>query len=274
MSENKNSQYDAGLIVKEVHDFHGQSIRVSNSKSIADKFYTHFRVTYNDEDLPTQVVYYRGTKSHKTTIVCSDDVSSSLQSTYIILRSAPNNKKYHLWFNVDNLGVDPSPTDSTGIEISISQNDSASLIAFAIKIIINSLYKDYFVANSQNAVVEILTKDFGVVNNSENFVPSFSIQNVAGEQIQTNKIIIDYEGSDPYYNGQVLKGYRLNVFTGEFENNEPALDVIWDSMITTFPSLVSELYTYRFNGTIVQTVLVTYTTAQKSVISSIQKTRL
>lgn len=273
MSDNKNSQYDPSLIVKDVHDFHGQSIRVSNSKSIADKYYTHFRITYNEDSLPTQVIYYRGTKSHKTSVICVADISNSLQSDYITINSAPDNKKFHIWFNVGGLGVDPAPADSTGIEVPVSTNETAPIIAFAMKLIINSLFGQYFSASVQGSVVDIITKDFGVVDNSQSFATGFTISNSTGEQETVNKITIDYRGADPYYNGQLLKDYRFNVFTGEFEHNEPALDVVWDSMVTTFPSLTSELYTYSFNSTTVQTVLVEYTTTQKNVISSIQKTR-
>ncbi len=273
MSDNKNSQYDPGLIIKDVHDFHGQSIRVSNSKSIANKYYTHFRITYNSDSLPTQVIYYRGTKSHKTTIVCANDISNSLQSDYILINSAPDNKKFHIWFNVNGAGINPTIPNSTPIEIPINTNDSAGIIAIAIKLIVNSLFSEYFSASVQGSVVEIITKDFGVVDNSQNFATGFNVVNSVGEQEVVNKISIEYRGADPYYNGQLLKDYRFNVFTGEFEHNEPALDVVWDSMVTTFPSITSELYTYRFDSVIVQTVLVTYTTAQKNIISSIQKTR-
>lgn len=273
MANNKNSQYDSGLIAKEVHDFYGQSIRVSNSKSIADKYYTHFRITYNAESLPIQVIYYRGTKSHKTVISCAADVSGSLQSDYILVRSAPDNKLFHIWFNADGIGTEPVIANSTGIEIPINSNDSAVIVATAIKLIVNSLYSDYFQANVINSVVEITTANFGVVDNSQAFATGFSLLNELGDQELVNKINIEYRGADPYYNGQLLKDYRFNVFTGEFEHNEPSLDPVWDSMNTTFPTLTSELYTYSFDGDIVQTVLVQYTNAVKNVILSIQKTR-
>jgi hypothetical protein len=273
MSENKNSQYDPGLIVKEVHDFHGQSIRVSNSRSIADKYYTHFRVTYNSDALPTQVIYYRGLTPHKTTVVCAADVANSLQSDYILIRSAPDNKLFHIWFNVSGLGVNPAPAGSTGIEIPINTGDSAAIVATAIRLVVNSLFSEFFVVSSYNSVVEVVTTNNGVVNNSQNFATGFVLTNVAGTQELVNKLNIEYQGADPYYNGQLLKGYRFNVFTGEFEHNEPALDIVWDNMQTTFPTITSELYTYRFDGVIIQTVLVTYTTAQKNIILSVQKTR-
>lgn len=52
-----------------------------------------------------------------------------------------------------------------------------------------------------------------------------------------------------------------------------ATEVKWDQLNTTFPSITSELYTYKLNDVVVMTVLVEYTTAQKVTISSIQKTK-
>lgn len=273
MAQNENSQYDPGLIVKEVHDFHGQSIRVSNSKSIADKYYTHFRIVYNADFLPIEVTYFRGTKSHKTTIICAADVANSLQSDYILLRSAPDERLFHIWFNVNGLGVNPAPANSTGIEVPINTGDSAPIVATAIRLIVNSLFGSFFKATSNGSVVELETVGLGVVANSQSFATGFVLTNETGTQELVSKINIEYRGPDPYYNGQILKNYRFNVFTGEFEHNEPSLEVPWDNLQTTFPSITSELYTYRFDGQIVQTVLVTYTTAQKNIILSVQKTR-
>jgi hypothetical protein len=52
-----------------------------------------------------------------------------------------------------------------------------------------------------------------------------------------------------------------------------ATEVKWDQLNTTFPSVTSELYTYKLNTIVVMTVLVNYTTAQKTTILSIQKTK-
>jgi hypothetical protein len=48
----------------------------------------------------------------------------------------------------------------------------------------------------------------------------------------------------------------------------------WDDMVTTFPSSVTELHTYKRNNVVVQTTLITYTNSSKTVISRIQKTRV
>lgn len=48
----------------------------------------------------------------------------------------------------------------------------------------------------------------------------------------------------------------------------------WDDFLVTFPSSTQELHTYKRNNVTVQTVLTTYTSAAKSQISRIQKTRV
>lgn len=50
--------------------------------------------------------------------------------------------------------------------------------------------------------------------------------------------------------------------------------VDWDLIETTFPSNETELYTYKKDMVVVQTVLVTYENNNKKIIISISKTRL
>ncbi len=49
--------------------------------------------------------------------------------------------------------------------------------------------------------------------------------------------------------------------------------VEWDEIVTTFPATNQELFTYKLETVIVQTVLVTYETDQKKTIIKIEKTR-
>jgi hypothetical protein len=277
MANNKNSQFDPGLIVKDVHDYHGQSIRVSDTRSVISSYYTHFRAEYNLENQPTEVSYFRGSEPHKTTLGCVSDVSRSLQNTYIKLYSSPDNKPFHIWFNVDNLGVDPAPENSTPIEIQINANDPASVIAMAISLTLNTLHKGDFSASRVNSAVDVKTIGLGLVTSSSNFGTGFTISNTGGSQELVGFVQIDYEAGHPVYKGQTLKNYRFNLFTGQFEHREeatvPLNEVLWDEIATTFPSDVSELYSYKYNSSSVQDVLVTYADPTKKLIVSIQKTR-
>jgi hypothetical protein len=277
MANNKNSQYDPGLIVKEVHDFHGQSIRISDTRSVISSYYTHFRAEYNQDNQPTEVSYFRGSEPHKTMLGCVSDVDGSLQDTYIILYSAPDNNPFHIWFNVDNLGVNPISENSTPIEIQINSNDSASVVAMAVSLTLNTLFKDDFTVSRMNSVIDIKTTGFGIVTNSSNFGTGFTIANTSGAQELVGFIEISYNNSNPVYKGQTLKNYRFNLFTGQFEHREeatiPLNEVLWDEIATTFPSDISELYVYKYNAQTVQDVIVTYADPTKKLIVSVQKTR-
>lgn len=279
MSEIKtNSFYDTGQIFKEVHDFHGKTLRVSDSRSVVGQFYTHFRVEYTANNLPSEVSYFRGTQSHKTTIGCVSDLNGSLQNKYIKIFSAPDNKAFHLWFNVDGEGVAPVIADSTPIEIPINSNDDALVIAMAISLVVNTLYKHSFSVTRINSVVEITTVGLGIVTNSQDFDTGFALVNIPGKQELISSISIGYDGQDPIYRGQVLKNYIFNVFSGQFELKEDLsstiVEVSWDEIATTFPAANQELYTYKNNSVAVQETLVTYADSTRKQIVSIQKTRL
>lgn len=279
MSEIKNSSfYDTGQIFKEVHDLHGKTLRVSDSRSVVGQFYTHFRVSYTNDNLPSEVSYFRGTQSHRTEIGCISDVDGSLQNKYIKIFSAPDNKAFHLWFNVDGLGTAPVIENSTPVEIPINSNDDSFVIAMAIYLILNTSYKNEFYVTRANSVVEIATVGLGVVTSSSDFQTGFAISNVLGKQETISNIKIGYEGQHPVYKGQVLKNYIFNVFSGQFELKEDlsstAIEVSWDELSTTFPAENQELYTYKNNSVPVQETLVTYVDATKKQIVSVQKTRL
>lgn len=50
-------------------------------------------------------------------------------------------------------------------------------------------------------------------------------------------------------------------------------EVDWDRVETTFPSATSELYTYKKDSVIIQTVLITYDSPSKKTILLMEKTR-
>jgi hypothetical protein len=56
-------------------------------------------------------------------------------------------------------------------------------------------------------------------------------------------------------------------------NKQDATSVTWDEINTTFPTTVTELYTYKYQSNTVQTILVTYDSTSKKIIVSVHKTR-
>ena len=81
------------------------------------------------------------------------------------------------------------------------------------------------------------------------------------------------------YESQVLKNgqadqtdYEANILPSI--TNKISTEPDWDDFITTFPTTVSELHTYKRGDDVVQTVLISYSSASKSQILRIQKTRV
>lgn len=227
---NKNSQYDSGLVVKEVHDFYGQSLRTLDTRSLVDEYYTHLRAEYNVSNNPVEVTYFRGTKAHKTSF---NAVSASLLGgTYFTVYSAPDNQKYAIWFNLDGASVQPTVANAKYIEVSISTGDSPEIVAFALSLVVN-LYKEQFVATRNGQNVEIKTVGLGVVTNSDPGTTPFTFLQMIGEQEVVSFVELSYDGSDPIYEGQVLKGYTYDIYSGKFTQkvsiNVDNIDVNLDS---------------------------------------------
>jgi hypothetical protein len=72
-------------------------------------------------------------------VLCSPDVSLSLQNKYFTIRDADDDK-HHVWFNVNGAGADPAPASSTGHPVAIATNASASTIAAAIATALSGAY--------------------------------------------------------------------------------------------------------------------------------------
>jgi hypothetical protein len=268
---NPNSPYDAGIIVKDVHDYYGKSIRTTNARSIVGGYYTHFRAEYDDYSRPINVRYYRGTKAHFTKF----DINSTigLSGTYFIIRSAPDDKQWVVWFNEDDSATEPVVTNANFIEINYSSADSPQIVAFAIALTINTLNKEQFFVTRNGINIEIRTADLGEVSDSSEGTSPLLFTQTAGTQELVQKIELTYDGADPIYNGQTLKNYHYNIYSATFELKQFNLEEEWDELQTTFPSPETELFTYLKNTMPIQTVLVTYQDATKSQIVTIQKTR-
>ncbi len=271
--QDKLSQFDPGQVLKDVHDFEGGFLRTSDVRSVVPSYYSHFSATYNSSNQPTNVIYYRGTKQQYTTVITEDDVSSSLNNKYFYIFSNPDNRKYHIWFNVNNAGTDPSPSNSTPIEINIAENDSRFTIAIAIRLVINSLFKDVFYASNQGAVVELKTIKEGVVNPSMDVNTGFDLVSTPGEQVVVSSITIDYIGNNPVYNGQELKGYSYDIYSGKFVpassngiNGDTGLleGVQYDDIQATYPTSSTEVYSYYLDTVLQAAIEVSYTDSTKN----------
>ena len=259
-------------VLREVSDLYGKSIRVSDAHSVIDRYFSHFRADYDIKGNPTRVKYYQGLQARSTAFTLG--MAATLGGKYFKLFTAPDNHLVTVWFNLDGANSQPTiPNTFRYIEISLNSSDDSYMLGLALKMVIDGLYPNYFYTVLDDGLqIQIITSQMGECSPSESGTSGFVFTQVAGSQELVQDIEILYNGKDPFYNGQVLKNYRFNVFTGKFEHKEEPVDVLWDEIITTLPSNTTELYTYKLNSVIVQTILVTYQTASKSLIISIQKT--
>lgn len=257
------SQYDLGLVLKDVHDFDGQFLRVADVRSVISGYYSHFNVSYNVDNNPEIIEYYVGTQPHISHITFVNDNAGDLNNTYFTIRSNPDNQKYHIWFNVDNTGVDPAPIGSIGIEIPIAANDNSNVISYAVEYVIKNFYSGVFDAYRKNGSIEIRTRQFGIIDGSVDFNTGVSISNVQGDQRLVKKLEIEYSSGDPVYQGQVLKGYYFDVYSGKFEKSISVdiddIDVAVGGHATRRTALVSEDYLNVDLDTTLFTEVISYT---------------
>lgn len=215
---NTNNQYNVGTIVKEVTDHYGQSVRVTDTDSIISGYFTHFRATYNGSNNPTEVSYYRGTEAYKTTITFS--AAATLNNKYFVIHSAPSEQVYVVWFDVDGTGSAPVYA-GTKIRIQVSVADSAEIVAAMVKLTIDSLYSDVFTTGMRNgASLEIATTELGEAPDSFDVDTGFAFSLDQGAQELVTKITITYSGVDPVFQGQILKDYSYDIYSGKFVKNQ------------------------------------------------------
>lgn len=109
-------------------------------------------------------------------------------------------------------------------------------------------------------------------------VSSKSLQIFLGETRSDyyNLLAIDgpvtYECNVLKDNGTDQQDYELNI--APTITSKISTEPDWDDFIVTLPSNTQELHTYKRNDVTVQTVLTTYTSAAKTQILRIQKTRV
>lgn len=290
------SQYDGQQVLKDVHSLPGHYLRTRDAFAVVTSYFDSFNVDYNTDGNPSVIQYYVGISAHLTTIGVLSDENSSLAGTGFILSSGRKEKRYAVYYTVGGVGTPPSLEGVVNLEVPLEPNDTAQIIALATKAALDSTGD--FTTTRSNSVLEIEACKLGVTNNTIGINTNFLIQNLAGSDKKVDNVCLTYsQEGHPIWQGQELKNHRYNVYTAKFEvdadlrteigsldsevvynknqlNVIEADTVIWDEINTTFPTISSDLFTYSYQGEVVQTILVTYQNGSKDVILSVIKTRL
>jgi len=224
----KGSHYNADLALKEASDIHGRSLRVIDSRSLADQHYTHFRADYNLENAPTQVIYYRGTNNHITRVTPTS--STSLNNKYFTIFTAPDQKQHTIWFNIAGAGTQPIvPNTHQYTEIAMISLEPALIVAVTLELTINSTLGAHFTVERSGTGLTITPTSLGETTNSSAGTSGFSITNTPGAQDVVADIEIEYNANkNPIYKGQELRGMIFNLFSGKYENKQASISSVAD----------------------------------------------
>lgn len=88
--------------------------------------------------LQGDILYFVATAiAEVSTIECVADVAGSLNDTYFYINTPEN--EYYVWFNADAGGTDPEVAGKTGVEVAISEDDTADTVAAAVKTALDAL---------------------------------------------------------------------------------------------------------------------------------------
>lgn len=202
LNKKKQSQLDLGGVLRSAHDDPSQSLRTVNGITEVPSSYSRVELTYNASNSVTRAVFYEGTLAQTTEIVTNADSGGSLNNTYFVLYSENNESKYHVWYNVDNLGTDPAPVGSIGIEIAIAANDSAEIVALATELSLKYI-KDFCVQRINKKLL-IENSRNGACTASSDISTGFILTTIQQGTEQLLKVIdIPYDGKTRYlYNTQ------------------------------------------------------------------------
>lgn len=213
------SQLDPGAVLRDAHSYPGHYLRVRDALTLVKQHYDYLTATYSG-NLPTQVKYYVGLNPHITKINAVADTAGSLNNKYFFIYEGRSARKFHVWYNVNGAGVDPAPPNSTGIEVGVNTNDASAIVAYASELVLNSsLYREYFTAKRAGSQLVITANKAGVTSDSLDVDTGFTVLNQQGTSQLVQTVDIEYDGTDPLFDGQVMKGYYYDVFSGSFQKN-------------------------------------------------------
>lgn len=224
----KQTQFDRGQVEKAVFSELMSAYRTTSTTPVIADAYTHFIQVLNNDGLPTQVDYYQAIHPAKDKINFSGDVGGNKAGTYFTLQEFLTKRTQVFYYVVDGNGSAPGIGDvETPIEISI--NDPASVVAYATKLVLDTV-PEYIITQKSllNSYLELEYLQFGETDAIDVGTTGFlATRLVEGESNHVGTILLDYDiNGNPIYNGNVLKGLKFNQFTGSFDINPATIDGI------------------------------------------------
>jgi len=206
--ENKKfSQLDFGGVLRSAHEDKNKALRVTSANTSVPASYSRVVLTYNASDSVTNAKFYEGTLAEIRHITFTNDIGGSLNDTYFTLYSENNESLYHVWYNVNGAGTDPSPVNSCGIEIPLSTNDAASIVKLATELCLAQFIDEFQIEELALDKLKITNTRKGLADNSADVGTGFILTTVQeGEEKLIKNVDLPFDGKSKYiYNTQEKK---------------------------------------------------------------------
>jgi len=215
----KNSQFGGAQTDRMEFSELQSSKRVYHTTPILKDAYTHFIQQTNVDGYPTFVEYWQATSSAKDKLQFSSDVAGSKAGTYIVLQEYLTKRTHVLYYVVSGSGVAPGIGDIE-TPINIVTNDSAALITYATKLVIDAIDEFTAIQNGLlSSFLEIEYFQFGETSAIDVGTTGFiSTRLVNGTSFKVGEVVLEYDvNGHPIYNGSTLKGLLYNPYTASFD---------------------------------------------------------
>lgn len=121
-----------------------------------------------------------------TDITTVADVSGNLGGKYFLINSASDATEYYVWYNVSGIGSDPNLVGKTGIQVSISTNDTDNTVASSTASAISAFTTD-FVASSSLNVITVTNSFVGSTTDALPGTSGFTV-NITTQGVDANVI--------------------------------------------------------------------------------------
>jgi hypothetical protein len=243
----KNSQFDPGQTQKMAFSELQSAFRQYNTNAILKDAYTHFIQELDANDRPTKVTYYQATAPASDRINVRADSGGDLAGTYFTLQEFITKKTHVFWFNVSGSGTAPGIGDVEH-EITLSNNDPASVVAFAVKNAIEAT-EEFYVTNNDllSAYVDIQYYQFGETQAINVGTTGFiSNRLVQGASFEVGQVELSYDvDGNPIYNGNKLSGLLYNPYTASFDVERD--EIVVTSVVDLAPLISKDPEVFNVN---------------------------
>jgi hypothetical protein len=262
-----SSYLDPGGVLKSAHNDNVQSLKVYNSISEVPPTFGRVELVHNKAGSCTQATFYEGQLHNILQITCTS--AEALNNNYFTIYSANDARNYTVWFNVDNNGSAPTIDDTLLLEVALSSSDIASIVAFAIKYVLQNI-QDFKVDRNLEKLT-ITNVDRGSCGaHSESGTGFTFITQQLGTDVVIKQLNLPYENGVKYnFNSSEKKFTTTGPARGE--GLKPPSGA--DAFSVAYPLDTREVYSYfsgGLSGTLLATITINYTDNTKSYISNFE----